>query len=123
MKCEDSEMSSEIDRTCRICLKVDQPTFKIETEVLEIFTYCTNLEVIENDGLPKNICLCCFKKLKVANEIKHAAEESDRYLRNLLYPAQDLFTMTEIKQENEYGFTIILTYPYLNDIILPEKIS
>nr|XP_029719837.1 uncharacterized protein LOC115262047 [Aedes albopictus] len=94
---------------CRICLESAICVMSVftwwegtEAEgtsfVAQIITECTSVQVIENDGLPENICKRCAEQLKQVEEFIKQARQSDRILRDRMRLESSI---DDTKEEND----------------------
>lgn len=83
--------------TCRACLKIHDPddnvddiqmaaffntTYKQTLLISNMFTSCTNLEAIPNDGMPDAICTSCLAQLIDAYEFQMQCIKANEHIRN-----------------------------------------
>ncbi|XP_062705308.1 zinc finger protein OZF-like [Aedes albopictus] len=94
---------------CRICLESAICVMSVfaqwegtEAEgtsfVAQIITECTSVQIIENDGLPENICQRCAEQLKQVEEFIKQARQSDRILRDRIRLE---IPINDIEEEND----------------------
>ncbi|XP_058818494.1 zinc finger protein 69 homolog [Topomyia yanbarensis] len=92
-------MSIKIDiNVCRVCCKSEAANSILA--YAQKFTYCTGLQVVENDGLPDKICDACLERMKIAADFKKKSESSDRQLRKFIANVNSQFHMTLVISED-----------------------
>ncbi|XP_015183662.1 PREDICTED: zinc finger protein 709-like [Polistes dominula] len=114
---------------CRVCLSSsndNQPIFSIEEnstkdksvhDLSQKLWLCGGIEVAEDDGLPKHICIKCIVKVNAAHQLREQCQRADVKLRQLYGKAikkadtlKDQYCQTEehfslvTKEENNYSF-------------------
>ncbi|XP_077301792.1 uncharacterized protein LOC143922440 [Arctopsyche grandis] len=116
-------MAAEIDvgRVCRTCLCEGgadmQPVFpttplKGGASLSTMVNYCTQLQFVEGDGLPVQICCKCLESVTNAFSFKLQAETADAKLRNYIAGKHSkplLSSSTSIKEEDDSENLVIKT--------------
>uniref|UniRef100_A0A1I8Q4Q2 Protein krueppel n=1 Tax=Stomoxys calcitrans TaxID=35570 RepID=A0A1I8Q4Q2_STOCA len=101
---------------CRTCLNTantleEEDFLELDNMLLDIFNYCTHLDVQAFDGLPQHICGSCVKDLHVSYVFTQKAIESNRKLQLIkksddgeFYLKDPLENISDSDEESKKGY-------------------
>lgn len=104
-------LSNDNCNACRVCLTTNQNNQCIfeakqndsdnndTVDVPEKLRLCCGVEVLENDGLPSNICTKCISKVNDAHELRKQCQRSDIHLRELYGKAYTINPQKTMKDQ------------------------
>lgn len=82
---------------CRVCFAKNNLRNLQEVEYLvDVLQSLTDTEIVENDGLPQNICVNCIKKLEDISDFIDLSKYNDTVLRQVYLTQFNLKTNTVI---------------------------
>ncbi|KAG5884491.1 hypothetical protein JTB14_001286 [Gonioctena quinquepunctata] len=93
---------TDFPKICRLCLACGDLHPILKLEVLNIFSSLTNIEVKEEDQMPKNMCSECINQLKNISTFVHTCKNNDGLLRNIvLKEFQKALTVRNDDEDND----------------------
>ncbi|XP_062548830.1 uncharacterized protein LOC134213615 [Armigeres subalbatus] len=83
---------ASMENNCRICCRTESfdPVWlnswseSFKETIMDMFTYCTQLEVSSGDKLPQKICNACLKNLSSAFQFRKQCRQSNAIFHDLL---------------------------------------
>ncbi|XP_039430713.1 zinc finger protein ZFP2-like [Culex pipiens pallens] len=102
-----SQVQQNVSPMCRVCMEIRMemvPLFsKLEDAfIANIIQECTAIQILEDDGLPDNVCADCVDELRGFIRFIEKARQSDRQLRKMF--------RAEIKLDDTYGDEAMLSF-------------
>ncbi|XP_053623366.1 zinc finger protein 468-like [Plodia interpunctella] len=103
-KCELISGKHNIKGSCRVCMTKStsmRDIFDVESNIINKIEFCTGLKLLEQDGLPSQICDVCLTDLSVAHKFKTTCVHTEEMLQKILL--QNL----KVELDDDYeGFTV-----------------
>ncbi|CAG9783365.1 unnamed protein product [Diatraea saccharalis] len=104
----------EISQLCRSCMKelLMWENDNIDYRILEMFYYCTNIKILDDEKLPKQFCNDCIIRLESSFAYITEAQKANVTLRNIISRTEN----SVIVEPENYNNRILADKNYADNI-------